>query len=92
MVFEAPMKILITKFLTYITCNTRCVCWNLKYFTLKRRSSLPNHAGPLSKAVLSKGILPTCKQGSIGSGSGNASGSGHSRGPYEHFTTNEKAK
>ena len=53
----------------------------------------------MSKVVPSEEISLANKevrQGSIGSRShmpsGNASGSGHSCGPHEHFTTNKKAK
>ena len=70
----------------------------LKYFTLKRRSSLPSPDGPLSKVVPSEGILFANKEVlevedncHVPSGS-SASGSGHSHGPYKYFTTDEKAK
>ena len=72
----------------------------LKYFTLKRKSSLPSPDGPLSKVVPSEGISLANKEvkevleleDNCHVPSGNASGSGHSRGPYEHLTADEKAK
>ena len=74
--------------------------YKLKYIldnTLKRRSSLPNPDGPLSKVVPSEGILLANKEvleaeDNCHVPSDNASGSGRSRGPYKHFTTNEKVK
>ena len=72
----------------------------LKYFTLKRRSFLPSPDGPLSKVIPAEGILLANKEVleaedncHIPSARGNgASGSGHSRGLYRHFTSDEKAK
>ena len=74
----------------------------LKYFTLTRKPSLPKPDGPLSKVVPSVGILLASKEvkevlegdGLVApSGSTNLGTSGiHTRGPYEHFTTDEKAK
>ena len=72
----------------------------LKYFTLKHRSSLPSPHGPLSKVVPSEGISLANKEAKevleaedyCHVPSGNSSGSGYSRGLYEHLSTDEKAK
>ena len=68
----------------------------LKYFTLMRKS-LPSPDGPLSKVVPSEGILFANKEvkevlegDSMVPLNGNMSGN-HTRGPYEHFTPDEKA-
>ena len=68
----------------------------LKYFTLMRKS-LPSPDGTLSKVVPSEGILlanKEVKEVLEGDGvvppNGNTSGN-HARGPYEHFTPDEKA-
>ena len=59
-VFEAPTKILSTKFLTYIMWLHGAMHTMsfgiIKYFTWKHRSSLPSPGGPFSKVVLSEGI------------------------------------
>ena len=69
----------------------------LKYFTLKRRSSLATLTAFCLKYSLLREYF-ACKQGSIESEdnchvpSDNGSGSSHTRGPYEHFTIDNKAK
>ena len=78
-------------------CNACYICWDFQVFTLKCRSSLPNPDGPLSKVTLSEGILLSNKdileaEDNCLMSSGNTSGRGHSHGPYEHFTIDEKAK
>ena len=78
---------------------TVCLLGILKYFTLKRRSSMPNPDVSLSKVVPSEEIhyLQTRKYWkrkiiATSQLSGNTSGSGYSRGPYEHFTIDDKYK
>ena len=64
---------------------------------LKCRSSSPSPDSFLPKVVHSEGISLANKEileveDNCHMPNGKASKSGHSRGPYEHFTTNEKVK
>ena len=68
----------------------------LKYFTLTCKS-FPSSDGPLSKVIPSEGILLANKEvKEVLEGDGMAPPKGntignHTRGPYEHFTPDEKA-
>lgn len=66
----------------------------LKYFSLKR-STLPNPNGPLSKVLPSEGIKSAntvVEEVLKENNSQNKAGGTGSRGTYEHFTADEKAK
>ena len=69
----------------------------MKFEVIHFNASLPSPDGPLSKAITSEGILladKEVKEVLEGDGmvplNGNMSGN-HTRGPYEHFTPDEKA-
>ena len=81
--------------------NECYVCWNFKYFTgLPYQLQSPVLMTPLSKVFPSEEISPANKkvkevleaEDNCHVPRGNTSGSSHSRAPYKHFTTDEKAK